>query len=234
MAWLLSPSIDPRLQLTNLLAEFRVTLVQDNERQFATGALRLAGPDLARLDVRGPLAAHLFSAVVESDSLTLWGPQAQGAWKGSVDGPLLSRLTGVDLAGYDPASALLGLVRPAGPATVSVVGSPRRNPVKVTIDQAGDRRTLWIDLRHGLVCREVVVGADGAAVLERRLERYREVDGALLPERVTLQSPSGARLVVEFRRWVPGGVPDATRLQRDVPRVGLTRCPADGAMDRWP
>jgi hypothetical protein len=234
VAPLLSPSSDPRPQLTNLLAECRVTLVQDNQRQFATGVIRLSGPDLARLDVRGPLATHLFSALVERDSLILWGPQAQGAWKGSIDGPLLARLTGVELAGYDPVRALLGLVRPADPATVPVVNARRRGRVEVTLAEAGDQRHLWIDLAHGLVCREVVCDVDGGVVLDRRLERYRDVGGALLPARVTLQSPSGARLLLEFRRWVPGGAPDAARLQRDVPRVGLSRWGADDTVEPWP
>lgn len=223
VAALFAPAADPLIAVDSLLAEARITVHQGRRRESGTALLRRCGPDLVRLDVRGPLSTHLFSALIEGDSLTLWGPAVDGAWKGSVDGPLLARLTGVDLAGYDPTRALLGVVLPASPERIGPPASARDDLVEVAVAGPGPFRRVWVDRRRGLVRREIVLGLGGQIRLDRRLAEYRTVGSFLLPRRVEVRRSDGVALVLEYRRWVIGPVGEPSRLQRDVPRSGVRR-----------
>ena len=220
-ASVLAPAADPLVQVDNLLAEALVTVFQGRGRQSAVAALRWCGPDLARLDVRGPLAAPLLSALVEADSVTIWGPAANGAWRGAARGPLLARLTGVDLAGYDLARALLGVVQPIGPGEVATSASGPDGLTEVTLAGVGPVRRVWVDRRSGLVVRESLT-ADGSEVLfERRLGQYQAVGALLLPRRVEIRHGPDMRLVVTIRRLLVGSVMDSARLRRDLPVTGV-------------
>lgn len=236
VAALLAPAADPLAGIDSLLAEARVTVHQGRQRESGIALLRRCGRDLVRLDVRGPLSSQLFSALVEGDSLTLWGPAAGGAWKGSVQGPLLARMTGIDLAGYDPTRALLGTVLPASPERIGPPVPVGGELVEVEVAGPGPARRVWVDRRRGLIRREVVLGPDGRVRLDRRLADYRIVGSLLLPGRVEVRREDGVGLVFEYRRWAIGPVGEPDRLRRDLPRSGVRRVEplADPAGDPAP
>lgn len=174
-------------------AEF--TLVQSGQRQFASAALLFKPPDLFRIEVRGPLFVHLFTALLKGDSLVVG--DGEGHWRGGpFAGEVVTRLLGLDLAGYDLRYALLGLVVPA---PLDSLHCPRADRCVAYLAGTPPRR-LWLDPRRGFITAEELLGADGQVLLERRLGEYQRVDGRYLPSRVELRQGANA-LVIKYRSW---------------------------------
>jgi len=152
-AALLAQARDEADQLTDLVAEIRVTADNGVQRQQASAVLQLKSPGMLRLEVRGPLYSHLLTVVQVDDTLYVEGPAVDGAWHGPVRGPLLARLTGLELGGYDLRDALLGVVQPAPVEAVEPLPDGDLAVVRLQ-SGAGGRHRVWIDSGRGLVRRE--------------------------------------------------------------------------------
>lgn len=197
---LLQGDVDALGRLGDLTAEVRIALRRDGVRESATGAVLFRPPDLFRLEVRGPLFQHVLTAVVEGDTLTaLAGGQLFQT--GSREG--LDRFLGIDLAGYDPRWAVLGVVAPVHGADGHVV-HPSPDRAVITVSQggtAGRSRRLWLDLRRGFVDREEIVDDGGRILWSRRLAGHRRLAGTAvyLPTRVLVEG-SGSVLELAYER----------------------------------
>ncbi len=181
--------------LRDLQASADLSLVRAGERQFASAALLFKAPDLFRIEVRGPLFIHLFTALLQGDSLLV--SAGDGAWRG---GPfadeLVTGLLGLDLSGYDLRYALLGLV---APAPLDSLSWPRAERCLAYLAGNPPRR-LWLDTRRGFVAAEELLGPGGEVLLSRQLGDYRRVGDRYLPCRVELRQGPNA-LVLEYRSW---------------------------------
>ncbi len=91
---LLEVSIAPFERLADLTAEAEIAMRQAGVEERATALVQLKNPDLFRLEVRGPLFSHLFTALLRQDTLMVYGAGVGGNWQGAADGPLLALLTG--------------------------------------------------------------------------------------------------------------------------------------------
>ena len=80
--------------LQDLSAKASVALRQNQEHNKATAFIFFKRPALFRVDVRGPLFTHVFTAVLQGDSLAVVPGEGRG-WKGAAQGPLLAQLTGI-------------------------------------------------------------------------------------------------------------------------------------------
>lgn len=212
--------LDAEMQgIDDLAAQARIRLHHEGRRQEATASILYKRPSLLRLEVRGgPLFSRLFTVVMEGDSVSVVGRKRPG-WKGTVQGPLLARLTGVDLGMYPLEYALLGLVAPGRVDTARATEYPRGDRAVVPLD--GGRR-VWIDLYSGLVQREQLLGWDGRVLLERRLEQYRKVEGLLLPQVVEIEQDSTV-VALEYERWKINEGLDAGRFAKGIDERRLMR-----------
>ena len=200
-----SPALDAALiaehagrelaQIGDLRAAAEITLTQAGARQHASAALLFKAPDLFRLEVRGPLFVHLFTALLRADSLIVG--QADDHWSsGPFSDATLTRLLGLDLAGYDLRYALLGLVMPA---PLDSLTQPQ--PGQYLAFPAGiPRRRWWLDVRRGFIAGEEVLDAEGTPLLVRRLLGYQRVGDLYLPRRVEIHQGENA-LLLEYRSW---------------------------------
>lgn len=186
-AALLNLSPTTQAALGNLTAEAAIELRQGDLRERGTALIQMKGDELFRIDVRGPFYSHIFTAVQDADSLTVYGPAVDGAWKGAVHGPLLMHLTGVDLGLYKLSYVLLGLVESGVLAADLGIEYPRADRAIVPFYGAGFVRRLWVDLHRGLVARERLETLAGQVLVERRLEQYRRVAHMILPQRVEIR-----------------------------------------------
>ena len=94
----------------DLTAEAAIELQRGAARDRGTALVQLVNPDLFRVEVRGPFFTHIFTALLEGDSLTVYGRGMDLPLKGPVRGRLLTSLTGMDFGTCDLRYALLGLV----------------------------------------------------------------------------------------------------------------------------
>jgi outer membrane lipoprotein-sorting protein len=199
------PNLDPALlldharreleSLADLKAAADLTLIRPGQKQHASAALLFRPPDLFRVEVRGPLFVHLFTALLRGDSLAVG--DGEGHWRGGPATPeALSRLLGLDLAGYDLRCALLGLVAP-GPLDSLALAGPGRALAYLA---GAPGRRLWLDTRRGFVVVEELLGARGEILLTRRLAEYQRVGGRYLPRRVEIRQGEHA-LLLEYRSW---------------------------------
>jgi hypothetical protein len=175
-----------RLQgLTDLTAEVHFWL---HEVGSASGSLLFQPPSLLRLDVRGPLFRRIFSAVLDGDELTAVANDRIYQMPAH-DG--LDVFLDIDLGGYDPRLALLGLVAPAS-IGIDKIEYPRADRARVTINDGieGQRRRLWFDLHTGFVQREELVTEGGQVRWIRQLSEWRVLPGTdvYLPKRVRVES----------------------------------------------
>lgn len=200
-----SPNRDPALlldharreleSLGDLRAAAELTLIQPGQRQFASAALLFKPPDLFRIEVRGPLFVHLFTALLQGDSLVVG--DAEGRWsRGPLSAAVLTRLLGLDLASYDLRYALLGLVAP-GP--LDSLTRPQADRYLAHLAGAPPRR-LWLDARHGFITTEELLDPRGEPLLVRQLRDYQQVGGLYLPRRVELRQGTHA-LILDYRSW---------------------------------
>lgn len=182
-------------RITDLKAAAELTLIQPGQRQYASAALLFKPPDLFRVEVRGPLFVHLFTALLRGDSLVVGA--GDGSWRGGpFSAPALTRRWGLDLAGYDLRHALLGLVTPA-PLDSLIQSQPDRCLAYLA---GTPSRRLWLDTRHGFITGEELLTPAGAPGLVRRLQDYQRVGEVYLPRRVEIRQGERA-LILEYRSW---------------------------------
>ena len=119
-------------QFADLTAEAAIELQRGKTRNRATAVVQLVNPDLFRLEVRGPFFTHIFTALLEGDSLTVYGRGMDLPLKGTVRGRLLTTLTGLDFGSYAILRyALLGLVEPS--SIVEAVEYPSTDQAVVSL-----------------------------------------------------------------------------------------------------
>ena len=181
---LLNPSRNPLQPLQDLRARARITLRLEESQERATMSLLLARPDLLRVEVRGPLYTHLFTALVQADSLTV--VSREGNWKGSTRS-MLQQLTGMELGPYNLRYLLLGLIESGRIDSSRVIEQPRFDRAVVPLRGNGLARRVWVDLHRGFVIREEVEPSSGYPGWSRLLRDYRKVGPLYLPGTVVIQ-----------------------------------------------
>ena len=204
-------------QFADLTAEAAIELRRGEVRDRGTALVQLVNPDFFRVEVRGPFFTHIFTALLEGDSLTVYGRGMDPPLKGIVRGRLLTTLTGLDFGAYDLRYALLGLVEPG--SIVEPVEYPHTDQAVVVL--AGGRRA-WLDLHRGLVLRESIP-LPGGDVLLRELSEYRREDALYLPRRVEIRQ-ADVSLVLAYKRYAFNSGLDASQLQQGLP-AGAMRVP---------
>ena len=199
-------------QFKDLTAEAAIELRRGEIRDRGTALVQLINPDLFRVEVRGPFFTHIFTALLEGDSLTVYGRGMDRPVKGTMRGRLLTTLTGLDFGSCDLRYALLGLVEPG--SIVDPVEYPGAGQAVVAF--AGGRRA-WLDLRRGLVLRESIPLSEGNILL-RELREYRQMDALYLPRRVELRQADIA-LVLVYKRYAFNSGLAVEDLQQGLPQV---------------
>ena len=197
-------------QFADLTAEAAIELRRGELRDRGTALVQLINPDLFRVEVRGPFFTHIFTALLEGDSLTVYGRGMDQPLKGSVHGRLLTTLTGLDLGSCDLRYALLGFVEPS--TIVEPVEYPQADHAVVAL--AGGRQA-WLDLRRGLVLRESIPLPEGEVLL-RELKEYRRQDALYLPRRVEIRQRD-ILLALSYKNYAFNRDLDAEQLRRGMP-----------------
>ena len=216
-AALIKTSVAAFADLEDLTAEASIELRQGDMRERGTAIVQLVNPDLFRIEVRGPFFTHIFTALLEGDSLTVYGRAVDPPLKGAAHGQLLTALTGLDLGQSDVRYALLGLVEEgslAGP-----VEYPRADRAVVSL-QGG--RMVWLDLQRGLISRESTAQT-GADSLFRELKKYQRAGELYLPRRVEIRQRD-ISLVLDYKSHVLNRGVSAQKLLRGIP-ANLVRVP---------
>lgn len=183
--------------ITDLTAEARLTLTHEQGRHSLDASLLFRPPDLLRLDVQGPFFHHVLSAVLEADTLVALIEGRRLALHAD-DG--LDYFLGIDLGGYDPRSALLGVVMPGEPDTAQVrLAGPGRAVVPVGVSPDLPARRLTLDLHRGFVVGEAVLDDGGQVLWSRRMQGFRRLPGTdiYLPRSVRIES-GGRILELEY------------------------------------
>ncbi len=207
-------------EIGDLTAEASITYQQAGQKDRGTAVLLFKSPDLLRMEVRGPLFSHAFTALLQADSLTI--VNKAGAWKGSARGALLMLLTPMDLSFYDLRYALLGLVEPGRVDSGRKIEYPRADRAIVPLEGGTFPRRVWIDLYRGFITREEVAFSNGEVLLSRELKDYQEVGGVYLPGRVEIRQGE-ADLILEYRDYIPGkGIPEE-KFTQGIPLDRLQR-----------
>jgi len=194
------------LALTDLTAEVRFSL---HEVGSASGSILFQPPTLMRLDVRDFLFRRILSAVLDGDRLLALSrgehyemPAAAG----------LDVFLQIDLGGYDPRLALLGVVAP-GRLEPDATEYPRADRAIVQLYDGveGESRRLWLDLHRGFVEREELLDANGNTRWSRQLSGWRRLadTDVYLPKNIRVES-QGRILKLEYGEL---------RLNRDLPRA---------------
>ena len=197
---LLQLSAEQLERVEDLTAEAGISVRSADGRDSGTALILLKQPDLFRFEIRGPLYSHIFTALLQGDSLTVDGSGIGGSWKGAVDGWLLTSLTGVDLGGYDLRYALLGIVTPGRVDSTRPIEYPRADRAVAVLADGERTRRIWVDLHRGLVVREVIEAAGGEVLLSRRLRDYRRIGDLYLPGRVVIEQ-GGMTIELEYRQY---------------------------------
>ncbi len=182
--------------LTDLTAEARLTITHEQGRHSLGTSILFRPPDLLRLDVQGPLFHHVLSAVVEADTLLAVIEGRRMALHAD-DG--LDYFLDIDLGGYDPRWALLGVVVPGDPDTSQVRHpGPGRAVVPLETPDLPPRR-LTLDLHRGFVVGEEILDDSGQVRWSRRLQRFRRLPGTdlYLPRSVRIEN-RGRTLELEY------------------------------------
>jgi len=213
---LLQGTVEALQSVEDLSAEARIRIRGPEGGGSATALILYKGPDLCRVDIRGPLFSHLLTALRDGDSLTV-ATQGQ-TYKGLAGGGLLRHLTQVDLGGYSIAHALLGVVEPAPLLAASSPVYSRADRVAVMLEHGALQRRICVDLYRGLVLREEVLA--GAELMWRRdLSGHRQVGSAgrelYLPGEIRIEQGETS-VVLTYRKYaVNQGISDSV-LRRGV------------------
>ena len=199
-------------QFEDLTAEAAIELRRGEMRDRGTALVQLINPDLFRVEVRGPFFTHIFTALLEGDSLTVYGRGMDRPVKGTMRGRLLTTLTGLDFGECDLRYALLGLVEPG--CLVEPVEYPDASQAIVAL---ADGRRTWLDLHRGLVLRESIPLPEGDILL-RELREYHQMDALYLPRRVELHQ-ADISLVLVYKRYAFNSGLAVEDLQQGLPQV---------------
>jgi hypothetical protein len=195
LAGLLRSDAESLLQLADLTAAVRFSVPDVGS---ASGSIVFQPPTLLRLDVRGPLFQRILSAVFDGDQLLAIDADGRFYQMPARDG--LDAFLHIDLAGYDPRLALLGVIAPAAHG-LEDIDYPRMDRAVVTLDDGieGQRRQLWIDLHKGFVEREELVDDQGRTRWSRQMSGWHCVDDTdlYLPGMIRVES-QGHVLELEF------------------------------------
>ena len=208
--------------LDNLTTEASVEFELDGVRDRATALIQVKGDDLFRMEVRGPLYSHIFTAVQQGDSLTVWGSAIGGAWKGAARGSLLRQLTGVDFGQYPLARALLGWVEPAPTGGALQVEYERADRAVATVTDGPRRRRLWVDLYRGVFLREEIRDAPGRLPVTRTISDYVAVGSLFLPQRVKI-AQGDVHITVVYQSYDLKRVLNAAQFESGIPEERLLR-----------
>ena len=181
---LISLSRNPLHSLRDLKARGSVTIHRKEGRERAAMSILLAQPDLLRMEVRGPLYTHLFTALVQADSLTVLS--REGNWKGSTQS-LLHQLTGMELGPYNLRYLLLGQIEPGRIDSSRSIEHPRAGRAVVPLRGPDLARRVWIDLYRGFFIREEVEPSRGYPGWNRQMQDYRKVGPLYLPRTVVIR-----------------------------------------------
>ena len=201
-------------QFEDLTAEAAIELRRGAGRDRGTALVQLINPDLFRVEVRGPFFTHIFTALLEGDSLTVYGRGMDQPLKGTMRGRLLTTLTGLDFGAGDLRYVLLGLVEPGSIAEPVEYARAARAVAALT-----DGRRVWLDLRRGLVVRESLPLPEGGVLL-REFGEYRREDALYLPRRVEIRQ-ADISLVLSYKRYAFNSGLDASQLQQGLPTTVL-------------
>jgi outer membrane lipoprotein-sorting protein len=206
--------------LADLKAEAEITYQQAGRKDRGMAVILFKNPDLFKMEVRGPFYSHVFTALLQADSLTI--VNREGAWRGSARGSLLWQLTYIDFGRYDLRYGLLGLVEPGRVDSSRALEYPRADRVIVPLRGSGFARRVWIDLYRGFITREEITFADGELLLSRELKDYQEVGGIYLPRRVEIHQGE-VDLILDYRKYFADrGIPDE-HFTQDIPLERLQR-----------
>jgi hypothetical protein len=214
---LLEVSAVPFERLEDLTAEAEIVVRRAGEEERATALVQLKNPGLCKLEVRGPLFNHLFTALEHQDTLLVYGEGVGGSWKGPADGSLLVSLTGVDLHGYDLRYALLGVVAPGRVDPEREVEYPRADRAVVPlVVENGRARRIRVDLRRGFVVGEEIEATAGEERLSRELGDFRPLGSLWLPGRVEIRQGE-ITVILEYRRYAVDRQVPAERFFQGLP-----------------
>lgn len=181
---LVNLSRNPLQSLTDLKARGSITIRREEGQVRAAMSILLAQPDLLRMEVRGPLYTHLFTALVQADSLTVLS--REGNWKGSTQ-VLFHQLTGMELGPYNLRYLLLGQIEPGRIDSSRAIEHPRAGRAVVPLRGANLARRVWIDLHRGFFIREEVEPSGGHPGWNRLMQDYRRVGPLYLPRTVVIR-----------------------------------------------
>lgn len=156
--------------IEDLTAEVRFKL---HKVGAASGSILYQPPALLRLDVRGPLFQRILAAVIDGDRLLAHDAAGRVYDMPARDG--LDAFLEIDMSGYDPRLALLGVVAPA--PKVLHIEHPRADRARIVVDDGidGQRRLLWFDLHTGFARREQLVDDNGTIRWSRDMRDWRRV-----------------------------------------------------------
>jgi hypothetical protein len=181
---LLWADADHLLQLEDLTAEVGFSVHKVGS---ASGSILFRPPALLRIDVRGPLFQRILSAVLDGDRLLAL---ADGRLYQMPSSDGLDAFLHIDLAGYDPRLALLGVIVP--PQSITAIDYPRVDRARLTLNDGieGQRRRLWVNLHRGFAEREELLNDQGQAHWSRQMSDWKRVaDTELyLPRKIRIES----------------------------------------------
>ncbi len=210
--------------LDNVTAEAAVEFEQDGVRERATAVVQVKGSSLYRIEVRGPFYSHVFTAVQQGDSLTVYGPAVGGAWKGSARGHLLHQITGIDLGMYSLGRALLGWVDPVVEENMRKVEYPRADRATVISAEDEIERHLELDVHRGVLLREHIYAPGQRLLLRRFMSDYRRVGAALLPQRVEIEQ-GAVRIALHYQNYDLRRPLRAEDFENGIPHESVVRLP---------
>lgn len=173
------------------------------------GALLLAPPDGARLELYPPIGPPAVIAATDGVTFQAWVP-SRGLWLDvpTADPDLQALLRGL-VSVEDVVRVLTGRV----PELADRMPAPSLDADRVALtwsEPSMGSLTVGIDGVTGLVGSLLALDPDGARLLAATVEGALDLEGFALPHEVVLELPDPApRLDVEFQKWERYTVPDS-------------------------
>ena len=207
-----------RAQLTDLRGMARISLRVDDIKQTVRAFILYRAPDRMKMDVMGMLGSAL-TAVSGPEKAEIYLPGEKQLVVDYEGGYALSRLSGIELGYYDPASMLLGIVPLPDGEQVEVQQIEGR--YLLVVRENGRFRRVWVDGGSYLPVEEEIYDAAGVLRLRRTMSRYERIGGADLPRRIEiLEGQNSVRIEFQQRRANQGL--DEDRFRLNVPS-GVSR-----------
>tara|TARA_B100001250_G_scaffold94263_2_gene78632 strand:- start:1589 stop:2362 length:774 start_codon:yes stop_codon:yes gene_type:complete len=208
-------------ELDYLTAEVDIRWKTGDRVERASALLQLVGSDSMGVEVRGPFYSHLFSIYLQTDSLIVFGNAVGKPWKGAVDGPLLSRMTGLSVRDYDFPSLLLGRVTIDDSELISE-RYLRADRALLTYENDSLRRIIVLDLHSGIVLGDRVELPLGEVLFERKMKNYVRVGGVLLPRYVEIIQ-DGVIIELTFKSFETDEILSFNRFDPGIPDAEISR-----------